>query len=140
MKATFVDELVVLLTHCGRQFHQGELGNITASLYAELLSYQREQEGEGTEVVSLREVSTQSTGQLPEFPSPMGKRFLVGEEVSVTLHRDPEALGENIVARCGGFLGPFYIQLIGLIGNGCAQIWIGFQPGGRIGNFLDLIQ
>src|SRR3954452_8040033 len=70
----------------------------------------------------------------------MNQRFLVREEVCVTLHRNAEALGENVIARSRSFLGPFDVQLVSFVGDGLPQVWISLQPHSWIIDFLQLIQ
>src|ERR1044072_999131 len=139
VETSFVDELVVLVTHSTRQFRQGQRRNIASGLYPKTFS-QRKEECERTEVITLGKVRTHSTRHLPELTRTMRESLFVGEEIGVTFHRNPETLSKNVVSSSRRLFGTFNIELVGFIGDRLPEVGICFQPHFRRSDFLDLIQ
>src|SRR5215831_4112845 len=98
VQASLCGELVVLHPGCGRQFQHRQARDVASGLNPERSVGYREEEGESTEVVALRQVGSHSTRHPPELALAVRDGLLVGEEVRVPLHRDPESLGQDVIA------------------------------------------
>ena len=110
-----MDELVILLTQSSWQLHERQLRDVRQSLYTESLIPEWEQEGERAEVITLGQVGAHSALHVPEGILPVRDRLLVGEEVRVSLHRDPEPLGEDVVSSGRGLFHTLDVLLVPII-------------------------
>ena len=70
----------------------------------------------------------------------MAKGLFIRKKVCVPLHRQVEALCKDVVPGTGRFFGSFYVQLIGLVAHGLAQVRVCLQPHLRSAHFLNAVQ
>ena len=70
----------------------------------------------------------------------MRESLLVGEEVGVSLERNTEALGQDVIARVRNVLRPLDVSLISVIGHRDANIGLRLRPHVRVGNLLDIVK
>ena len=70
----------------------------------------------------------------------MRQRLFVGEVIGVTLHRQSETLGKNIIpcGRC--FLGAFHIKLISLVTYRLSDVRVRLHPHLRIADLVDRVK
>src|SRR5690606_13522103 len=110
--------------------------DVASSLYAELSPTHRKEESERTEVITLRKVRAHCARNSPVLLRRMNLRLFVCEEVGVSLHRNTEALSQDVVSCSRCFLGSLNVQVIVLVGVRLTEFELSLKPHLRLTIFI----
>ena len=133
-------EFLVLLPQSHLKLAHGQRSNIGPRLDAKTAVGQREEERECAEVIAQRQVCPESARHGPEVPRPVNLRLFIREVVREALHSQPETLGQNIVLGGRHLLCPLHVKLVGLVGNGLADVRIALRPHSGLCHLIDRVQ